>query len=143
MKKQLLAIFVATVSFSQATQAAEYFSADKKIESKLCSISANEGFSAARKVASKHGIFLSRYSQSILCNGEDIRSIAKKVEMKNRDVKMIQVFAENDQTETQLCITAVQKGLEPVRAKIGNLNSLRCNGEVVTDFVKRFQNAAI
>jgi hypothetical protein len=143
MKKQLLAIFVATVSFSHVTQAAEYFSADKKIESKLCSISANEGFSVARKVASKHGVFLSRYSQSILCNGEDIRSIAKKIEMKNRDVKLIEVFAENDQTETQLCITAVKKGLEPVRAKIGNLNSLRCNGEVVTDFVKRYQNAAI
>lgn len=144
MKKQLLAIFVGSVSFSHVTEAAEYFSADQKIESKLCSISANEGFSAARKVAQQHGIYISRYSNSILCNGEDIRSIAKKVlDNKPLNKKVVEIFAKNAQSETQLCITAVKEGLDPVREKIGNLNSLHCNGEVVTDFVKRYHNAAI
>lgn len=143
MKKQLLTLFVATVTFSHVTQAAQYFSADKKIESQLCTISANEGFSAARKIAHQHGIFISRHSQSILCNGEDIRDIAKKVNDNQRNVKAVEIFATNEQTETQLCITAVKQGLAPVREKIGNLNSLRCNGESVTDFVKRYQNAAI
>ncbi|MFY8325731.1 exonuclease III [Pseudoalteromonas sp. ZZD1] len=143
MKKQLLTLFVATASLSHVAQAAQYFSADKKIESQLCSISANEGFSAARKVAHQHGIFISRHSQSILCNGQDIRDIAKKESNTKRNVKVVEVFATNDQTETQLCVTAVKQGLTPVREKIGNLNSLRCNGEPVTDFVKRYQNAAI
>ena len=53
------------------------------------------------------------------------------------------MFAKNEQKETQLCITALKKGLTPVREKIGNLNTLKCNGEAVTDFVKRYQNAAI
>ena len=143
MKKQLLAIFVATVSFSHVTEAAQYYSADQKIESKLCSISANEGFSVARKVAQQHGIYISRNSKSILCNGEDIRSIAKNVNTKQRNKKVIEVFAKNEQTETQLCMTAIKEGLAPVREKINNLNSLHCNGEVVTDFVKRYHNAVI
>ena len=143
MKKQLLALFVATVSFSHSVSAAQYVSADHKIESKLCSISANEGFSAARKVAAQHGVNLSRFSKSILCNGDDIRSIAKKINDDAQEPKVIQVFAKNTQQETQLCITALKQGLAPVKEKIGNLNSLKCNGEVVTDFVKRYQDAAI
>jgi len=143
MKAQFLAMFVATVSFSHATHAAQFYSADQKIESKLCTISANEGFSAARKVAQQHDIFISRYSKSILCNGEDIRNVAKITNDKQKNEKSIKVFAKNNQTETQLCITAVNEGLAPVRAKIGNLNLLHCNGEKVTDFVKLYQNAAI
>ncbi|MCQ8876940.1 exonuclease III [Pseudoalteromonas shioyasakiensis] len=143
MKKQLLTLFIATVSFSHGAEAAQFYSADKKIESQLCSISANEGFSAARKVAQQHGIFISRHSKSILCNGQDIRDIAKVANVKKQSEKVIEVFATNDQTETQLCVTAVKQGLAPVREKIGNLNSLRCNGELVTDFVKRYHNAAI
>jgi hypothetical protein len=40
-------------------------------------------------------------------------------------------------------MTALKQGLQPVRKQIGNLNSLKCNGQSVTDFVKRYQNAAI
>ena len=143
MKTKFIAMFVATISFSHVTHAAQFYSADQKIESKLCTISANEGFSAARKVAQQHGLFISRYSKSILCNGEDIRNIAKTTNDKQHNEKSIEVFAKNNQTETQLCITAVKEGLAPVRAKIGNLNSLHCNGEKVSDFVKRYQNSAI
>ena len=53
------------------------------------------------------------------------------------------MFAKDAQQETQLCMTALKQGLAPVRQKIGNLNSLKCNGQKVTDFVKRYQNAAI
>ena len=88
-------------------------------------------------------MYLSRYSKSILCNGDDIRDIAKKVEDKVRQEKVIEVFAKNSQAETQLCITALKQGLAPVKEKIANLNSLICNGEVVTEFVKRYQGATI
>ena len=143
MKLQLLALFAATAAFSNTTSAAQYFNADQKIESKLCSISANQGFTAARKVAAQHGVYLSRQSKSILCNGEDIRHIAKKRDDKIHQQKVIEVFAKNSQTETQLCMTALQQGLAPVKAKITDLNSLQCNGEVVTEFVKRYQGATI
>jgi len=136
MKKQLVMLSLACISFGSLASNPHYFSADNRIESKLCSLSANEGFTAARKEAAKHGISMSRFSKSILCNGTDIREIAKKAQSQEAAKAAVEVFAKNEQKETQLCITALKKGLTPVREKIGNLNT-------VTDFVKRYQNAAI
>ncbi|WP_209328177.1 exonuclease III [Pseudoalteromonas sp. PA2MD11] len=143
MKKQLVMLSLACISFGSLASNPHYFSADNSLESKLCSLSANEGFTAARKEAAKHGISMSRFSKSILCNGTDIREIAKKAQSQEVAKAAIEVFAKNEQKETQLCITALKKGLTPVREKIGNLDTLKCNGEAVTDFVKRYQNAAI
>ena len=143
MKAQLFLAATLLVSSSVSAQSNTYFSQDSSIESKLCVLSANEGFSAARKLAAKHNVYLSRFSQSIMCNGQDIRDIAKKDSTNNITENKVEVFAKDAQQETQLCMTALKQGLAPVRQKIGNLNSLKCNGQKVTDFVKRYQNAAI
>lgn len=143
MKAQLFLAATLLASSSVSAQSNTYFSQDSSIESKLCVLSANEGFSAARKLAAKHNVYLSRFSQSIMCNGQDIRDIAKKDSTNNITENKVEVFAKDAQQETQLCMTALKQGLAPVRQKIGNLNSLECNGQKVTDFVKRYQNAAI
>ena len=143
MKTQLLLAASLFVSVTATAQSNTYYSQDNKLESNLCVVSANEGFSAARKMAAKHGVYLSRYSKSILCNGQDIRDIAKKEEATQSVVSKVEVFAKDSHQETQLCMTALKQGLQPVRKQIGNLNSLKCNGQNVTDFVKRYQNAAI
>ncbi|WP_409425280.1 exonuclease III [Pseudoalteromonas sp. RW-H-Ap-1] len=143
MKTQLLLAASLFVSVTASAQSNTYFSKDNKLESNLCVVSANEGFSAARKMAAKHGMYLSRYSKSILCNGQDIRDIAKKESAVQVASSKVEVFAKDAHQETQLCMTALKKGLAPVRQKIGNLNSLKCNGQNVTEFVKRYQNAAI
>lgn len=143
MKTQLLLATALLASATASAQSNTYFSQDNKIESKLCVLSVNEGFSVARKEAAQHGVYLSRFSKSILCNGEDIRDIAKKTTLSNASVEKVEVFAKDAQQETQLCMTALKQGLAPVRQKIGNLNSLKCNGQKVTEFVKRYQNAAI
>ena len=143
MKTQLLLAASLFVSVTASAQSNTYYSKDNKLESNLCVVSANEGFSAARKMAAKHGVYLSRYSKSILCNGQDIRDIAKKEAATQSVVSKVEVFAKDSHQETQLCMTALKQGLQPVRKQIGNLNSLKCNGQSVTDFVKRYQNAAI
>ena len=143
MKAQLFLAATLLASSSVSAQSNTYFSQDSSIESKLCVLSANEGCSAARKLAAKHNVYLSRFSQSIMCNGQDIRDIAKKDSTNNITENKVEVFAKDAQQETQLCMTALKQGLAPVRQKIGNLNSLKCNGQKVTDFVKRYQNAAI
>ena len=76
MKAQLFLAATLLASSSVSAQSNTYFSQDSSIESKLCVLSANEGFSAARKLAAKHNVYLSRFSQSIMCNGQDIRDIA-------------------------------------------------------------------
>ena len=143
MKTQLLLAASLFVSVTASAQSNAYYSKDNKLESNLCVVSANEGFSAARKMAAKHGIYLSRYSKSILCNGQDIRDIAKEQTAVQPAASKVEVFARDTHQETQLCITALKQGLQPVRKQIGNLNTLKCNGQNVTDFVKRYQNAAI
>lgn len=143
MKTQLILAAALLVSTTVSAQSNSYFSKDNKIESKLCVLSANEGFTAARKVAAQHGVFLSRFSSSILCNGVDIRDIAKKETASKVTKAKVEVFAKDAQQETQLCLTALKQGLAPVRQKLGNVDSLKCNGQTVTEFVKRYQNAAI
>jgi len=143
MKTQLILVATLLASTTVSAQVNTFFSADNKIESKLCVVSANEGFSAARKEAAKNGVYLSRFSQSILCNGEDIRDIAKEEATTKTTAVKFEVFAQDEQQSTQLCMTALKNGLEPVRQKLGNLNVLKCNGQNVTKFVKRYQNAVI
>ena len=50
--------------------------------------------------------------------------IAKKAQSQEAAKAAVEVFAKNEQKETQLCITALKKGLTPVREKIGNLNTI-------------------
>ena len=83
MKTQLLLATALLASASVSAKSNTYFSQDNKLESKLCVLSANEGFSAARKEAAQHGVYLSRFSKSVLCNGQDIRDIAKKAQSQN------------------------------------------------------------
>ena len=92
MKKQLVMLSLACISFGSLASNPHYFSADNRIESKLCSLSANEGFTAARKEAAKHGISMSRFSKSILCNGTDIREIAKKAQIVYGDLDKIETI---------------------------------------------------
>jgi hypothetical protein len=143
MKKTVILAAALLATTTASAQSNTYFSKDNKLESKLCVLSANEGFSAARKEAAQYGVFLSRFSKSILCNGEDIRDIAKPVTLSNTSIENVEIFAKDAEQETQLCIAALKQGLAPVRQKIGNLNSLKCNGQKVTEFVKRYHNAAI
>lgn len=63
-----------------------------------------------------------------MCNGEDIRDIAKKETASKVTKAKVEVFAKDAQQETQLCLTALKQGLAPVRQKLGNVDSLKCNG---------------
>lgn len=131
----------AVVAMSFTAQAGQFISANNSVESKICSVAANEGFEAASKVARAHHINLSKYSASLLCNGEDIRDIAK-VSSNNTDKssKAIQLIANAKDADTALCLKAVAKGVNSLGH---NSHSLRCNNLPVKEFVKQYQNAAI
>lgn len=130
---------VVTMSFS--AQAGQFISANNSVESKVCSVAANEGFEAASKVARANHIHLSKFSATLLCNGEDIRNIAK-AQSDNIDTssKAVQLVADSKDADTALCLKAVQKGVNSLGH---NGYSLRCNNLPVKEFVKQYQNAAI
>lgn len=140
LKSISLLAFGLTVSLN--AQASAFVSADNSAETKVCVIASTEGFSAARKEASKHGLNVSRFSPSLLCNGEDIRKVAERAEREanTSSEKKVTLVAKNQSLETSLCMTAARKGIKEIGYKA---RSLRCNDIPVREFVKEFAKTAI
>ncbi|MFC0117281.1 exonuclease III [Pseudoalteromonas xiamenensis] len=130
---------VAAVSFSVNAQ--QYVAANNSVETQVCTVAANEGFEAASKIARQHHITLSKFSKSLVCNGEDIRNLAK-VEFNSAaaEQKAVKLVAKSSTQDTALCLKAVEKGVNSLGF---NSRSLRCNNMPVKEFVKQYQNAAI
>ncbi|WP_440053248.1 exonuclease III [Pseudoalteromonas sp. T1lg65] len=121
----------------------EYVSKDASVETKVCTIAAEQGFEAARKHASSVGLFISRFSPSVKCNGTDIREFAKLSSREIKEEKKVSLFAKNDDRATELCLEAVRTGLKGRRIGNQRVDNLRCNNMPVQQFVKEFKNAAI
>lgn len=141
LKTISLLAFGLTVSLNAQASTA-FVSADNSAESKVCVIASTEGFAAARKEANRLGLNVSRFSSSLLCNGEDIRKVAAQADNKeNTSIdKKVTLVAKNQTLETSLCMTAARKGIKEIGYKA---RSLRCNDIPVREFVKEFAKTAI
>ncbi|RRS08531.1 exonuclease III [Pseudoalteromonas sp. J010] len=138
--------FLGLVSLASSTAFAsqvEYTQADSSPATKVCAVAAEQGFSAARKEAASLGLFISRFSPSIKCNGEDIREFAKASQRIKRQEKKVELVAEKSDVATGLCIDAVRHGVNHLRLSNQQVRNLRCNDMPVKQFVKEFRNAAI
>ena len=142
MLKSISLLSLALTASIQAQASTQFVSADNSAATKVCVIASTEGFTAARKEANKHGITVSRFSTSILCNGEDIREVAARAESKEatKSDKKVSLVAKNQTLETSLCMTAARKGIKEIGYKA---RSLRCNNVPVREFVKEFAKTAI
>jgi hypothetical protein len=138
----LIAALSATLSVN-ATQV-QYTQGDASAASKVCVSAAQNGLSAARLIASQHGIHISRFSKSILCNGEDIRDIAKQLKKgKNTRAKQVSLYAKTSSSATELCIKAAKYGLSSISKYGHKARSLRCNDVPVKQFVKQLADTAV
>ncbi|MEJ6476090.1 exonuclease III [Pseudoalteromonas piscicida] len=138
--------FLGLVSFASTTAFAsqvEFTQADASPATKVCTIAAEQGFSAARKEAASLGLYISRFSPSIQCNGEDIREFAKASQRIQKQEKKVELVAEKSDTATELCLDAVRHGVNNLRLNSQQVRNLRCNDMPVKQFVKEFRNAAI
>ncbi|CCQ12143.1 hypothetical protein PALB_30440 [Pseudoalteromonas luteoviolacea B = ATCC 29581] len=138
---KVLSIAAAVSLFSINANAQVYVSANNSVESQICSVAANEGFSAASKLARQHRVTLSKFSKTLECNGQDLREIAKFNSAANAaDVKAVKLVAQTQSQDTVLCLKAVEQGVNSLGF---TSRSLRCNNMPVKEFVKQYQNAAI
>lgn len=130
------------LTVSVNANASAFVSADNSAETKVCVIASEQGLSAARKEANRLGLTVSRFSSSILCNGEDIRDVAARAEREanTSSEKKVALVAKNQTLETSLCMTAARKGIKEIGYKA---RSLRCNDIPVREFVKEFAKTAI
>jgi hypothetical protein len=130
------------LTVSVNANASSFVSADNSAETKVCVIASEQGLSAARKEANRLGLNVSRFSPSLLCNGEDIRKVAARAEREanTSSEKKVALVAKNQTLETSLCMTAARKGIKEIGYKA---RSLRCNDIPVREFVKEFAKTAI
>ncbi|CAH9057820.1 hypothetical protein PSECIP111951_01746 [Pseudoalteromonas holothuriae] len=142
---KLLSLVVALSTVTSVSAQVEYMPSNASAESKICVIAAQHGLSAARTQAKKHGIFISRFSQSLTCNGQDIREMAQQannVAVESVE-KKIALVAKTSSAETELCIKAAKNGLASIALHGHKARSLRCNNIPVTEFVKQYGKTAI
>ncbi len=120
-----------------------YYAKDGNVESQVCAVAANQGLTAAKQLGEENGIRIARFSPSLYCNGQDIRDIAKQVAAaRSQQVTSVSLYAKNEEKETQLCMKAATQGLDKVAHQVRHVNGLRCNGQRIETFVKRYGQSA-
>ncbi|MCO7188456.1 MULTISPECIES: exonuclease III [unclassified Pseudoalteromonas] len=143
MFKSLSLVTLISIASFSAT-AAPVVSGNASPESKVCAIAAEQGLSAARAYGAKHGVFVSRFSKTLECNGEDIRSFAKQaqIESANTEAK-VKLVAKNSTVATELCLKAAKEGLSSLGKLRHQTRNLKCNDVPVKQFIKNINNTAI
>ncbi|ALU42262.1 hypothetical protein [Pseudoalteromonas rubra] len=144
MFKSLSLVTLISIASFSASAGAQVVNGNASPESKVCAIAAEQGLSAARAYGSKHGVFVSRFSKTLECNGEDIRSFAKQVkaESANEQAK-IKLVAKNGTIATELCLKAAKEGLSSLDKFRHQARNLKCNDVPVKQFIKNINNTAI
>ncbi|KZN45277.1 hypothetical protein [Pseudoalteromonas luteoviolacea] len=134
---------ISTTAF--ASQAQSFKASNASAISKVCEVAANQGLSAARKEGAQQGIFISRFSETVKCNGEDIRTFAKTqsdVQVASQPSKS-KLVAKNTSVATELCMKAAKEGLDSLKTYRGQARSLKCNNLPVKQFVQQIHRAAL
>ncbi|MBQ4812873.1 exonuclease III [Pseudoalteromonas luteoviolacea] len=138
-----LVTIASTSAFAGGSQ--NFVASDASAISKVCEVAANQGLSAARKFGAQQGVFISRFSPSVECNGEDIRTFAKShqgVQNSQQSVKA-KLVAENASRATELCMKAAKEGVASLHKYRSQARGLKCNNLPVKQFVKEVKNTAI
>ncbi|TMP29063.1 exonuclease III [Pseudoalteromonas rubra] len=141
-KSLSLVTLISIASFSAI--AAPVVSGNASPESKVCAIAAEQGLSAARAYGAKHGVFVSRFSKTLECNGEDIRSFAKQAQAESANTEAkVKLVAKNSTVATELCLKAAKEGLSSLSKLRHQTRNLKCNDLPVKQFIKNINNTAI
>jgi len=147
MNKLLLSLTsVFLLSNSQVNaQSYEFELVEIDLESQICIVAAEQGIKAAKDLASKNGIYLSSYNNDFYCNTKTLNKFIKQYGKVNTKItlnenKETQLYAADENMESDLCIKAVELGLEAVKAQHNNISSIRCNGKSIKQFVNKFSD---
>ena len=141
MKK--LVMFLSIVLFAGSSYASQngvkILATDNTVESNLCVIAGQEGYSAAVKQAKKleAGIVY-----LVKCNGESLRSFASNFNVKpamEMAATKVQLVPANTNDASKICILAVKEGFNVAADATGDdIRGITCNGISIKRFSKKY-----
>jgi hypothetical protein len=123
----------------------EFEMVELDLESQICVLAAEKGMKAAKNLAIKNGVYLSSYSNDFYCNTKKLNDFVKQYGKANKNLTLTgtsetKLYAADENIESDLCVKAVELGLEAVKAMHKNVDSVRCNGRSIKQFVNKFSN---
>ena len=137
----LSALAVSTQVFASSQH--DFIAVNESVDTQICIVAAKQGFNAARDFAGENGQYISRYNPNFYCNGQRINEFAanfSNVETQAKTViKQVSLFAADEKHESNICVAAAKDGLSVVKSKT-DAKQIKCNGESITEFVKRYEN---
>ncbi len=144
MKKLMLGLsLVLSVAFAHAENTdAQFYTADDSLDSQLCVIAANQGYSAALSYGKQLGGKYSYFTKDIVCNGLSIKTFAQQQRSQQKDIaeqKQVTFYAANRANESQICLQAVKSGLHVLAHQEGYVRNVKCNGQPIEKFVKQYR----
>lgn len=147
MKKILLSLssLLLITNAQVKAQSYEFEMVELDLESQICIMAADKGMKAAKNLAAKNGIYLSSYSNDFYCNTKTLNDFVKQYGKVNTRITLdniteTKLYAADENMESDLCVKAVELGLDAVKEQHENVNSVRCNGKSIKNFVKKYSN---
>ncbi|OUL58071.1 hypothetical protein [Pseudoalteromonas ulvae] len=142
MFKSLITVSALLVSTQVvASNQHDFIAMNESVDTQICIVAAKQGFNAARDFASENGQYISRYNPNFYCNGQRINEFSanftRVASQAQSEVKQVSLFAADEKHESNICVAAAKEGLAVVKSKT-DAKQIKCNGESITRFVKRY-----
>ena len=130
-----LTVVLFTGASYASTSNVKFISVDNSIESQICVIAAEEGYSAALSFARKSN---HKNAFAMTCNDQNIKSFSKTYQVAESENKKFIVVPANNNEASKFCAQAVKSGIASIMAADIDLNKMRCNGRKISKFVKQY-----
>lgn len=151
MKLSILALTATIALSSTQTFAKEvvFKTVNNDFATQVCYTAATQGLSAAKALVAKNELNYSAYAQSVTCNGSSIRQFAKAYsksslgENKLQKTEKVALVAKDANLASQLCLDAVVNGEVAARAKFNMYDSILCNSQDLSAFVRKFTDQEV
>lgn len=135
MKTTILALSLLAASSSAmaSIKGYDFVALDTSEATKLCVVSAKEGFDAAKKM-SETGI------SNVKCNGKRINNFAKQFQTSTVSATKYSVVPVNSNVESKICAKAASEGFSSLNVSRNELRRITCNGRSVKSFARAYFN---
>lgn len=144
MKLSTLAL-TATLAFTSMSVFSKeivFKTVNNNLETQVCYTAATAGLEAAKALVAAYDLNFNTYSESVTCNGSSIRSFANTYSKTNAAAQQekVALVAKDTNLESKLCLEAVINGEAAARAKFNIYDSVLCNSQKLSTFVRKFKD---
>lgn len=108
-----------------------------------CYVAATEGMDAVKVMVEKRNLSFREFKKDVACNKMPIAEFAAQYANKKEPKDKVELVAENNNLESQVCIAALTESLADIRKRFKvNPDYIRCNQLKLTRFVEKYKEQA-